>query len=713
MHKPYTLLAIVLLLGLFTGQAYAQDTDATKDSQPPKIKLRLTQVTVSATKTERDPLTTPGEVSVLTQEYFQQRQAQSLDDVLRYEPGVDSQLGPRTMGESPNIRGLSGARVLTLVDGVRLNFQSGHRGRLFLDMDQLKQVEVIRGPGSALYGSQALGGVVAMETKDPSDFLAPDMQYGIRQKLGYQYGNEELLSTTTLSARLTDQIEVMTANTIRDAGDIRLGGDLPRLANSSQDTLGNLSKIVWKPTAYDEAEFSIQANRQTARIPFSTTSTTTSPTSISDRENRQVTYRLEYKHNHPANPYLNLQGFVYLTTLDIDQTVIANGQKDQISYDTLGYDVRNSMNFGNPSSHHHVVTIGSEFFRNSQEGRGNRISSFSGALTGAPLYWPTAESSVFALYVQDEMTIMDRLTVIPALRWDHWNNKSGGQTTRSVGVLNPKIGAVYQVTDFLYLSANYAHGFRQPTFQNLFISGTHFPGTVFAPNNNLSPERSRNIDLGVRVNLPKMLSDNDQFIFKGAYFRNQLRDFIATNTVCPDGSPPRGFFNPCTSGQAMTVYYNVQQALIQGWEAEFEWRVSDSLVLNGNYSQAHGTDETENMPLPNIQPRRGLLSINYLYAPWGLSLGARTQMVADITRAPIPSFGDPNTPGGYTIFDIWAIVQPGTALLPELPKSWLQGWQVNLGVDNLFDRKYRRNLSPLQEMGVNPKIQVWYNLNLP
>ena len=713
MRKIFRLLAVALLFALFAAPVHAQDAQDADDSPPPKIKLRLTQVTVSATKTERDPLTTPGEVSVLNQEYFQQRQAQSLDDVLRYEPGVDSINGPRTMGESPNIRGLSGARVLTLVDGVRLNFQSGHRGRLFLDMDQLKQVEVIRGPGSALYGSQALGGVVAMETKDPSDYLAPDMQYGIRQKFGYQYANEELLSTTTLSARLTDRIEVMTAGTFRVGEDIRLGGDLPRLANSAQDTAANLSKIVWKPTAYDEAELSVQATRQAAQIPFSTTSTTTSPTSISDRVNRQVTYRLEYKHNNPANPYLNFQGFAYLTTLDIAQTVIANGQKDRIGYDTIGYDVRNSMNFGNPSSHHHIVTIGSEFFRNSQEGSGNRISSFSGALTGAPLYWPTAESSVFALYVQDEMTIMDRLTVIPALRWDHWDNERDGQKTRSVGVLNPKIGAVYQVTDFLFLSANYAHGFRQPTFQNLFISGTHFPGTVFGPNNDLSPERSRNIDLGVRVNLPKVLSDDDQFIFKGAYFRNQLRDFIATNTVCPDGSAPRGFTNPCRSGQAITTYYNVQQALIQGWEAEFEWRLSESLVLNGNYSQAHGTDETENVPLPNIQPRRGLLGINYLYAPWGLTLGARTQMVADITRVPIPSFGDPNTPGGYAIFDIWAVVQPANALLPELPKSWLQGWQVNLGVDNLFDRKYRRNLSPLEEAGVNPKIQVWYNLNLP
>ena len=77
--------------GLSTALVHAQDTeDATETRKPTEVVLRLEQVTVTATKTKRDTLTTPGEVSVLTQKYFQQRQAQSLDDVLRYEPGVDS-----------------------------------------------------------------------------------------------------------------------------------------------------------------------------------------------------------------------------------------------------------------------------------------------------------------------------------------------------------------------------------------------------------------------------------------------------------------------------------------------------------------------------------------------------------------------------------------------------------------------------------------------
>ena len=712
MKKIFCLLAVVLLFGLSTAQVDAQDTEVTEDgesSETSKIKMRLAQVTISATKRARDPLTTPGEVSVLDQEYFQQRQAQSLDDVLRYEPNVSTGGGPRTMGEVPSIRGLTGARILMLVDGVRINWISGHRGRLFVDMDQLKQVEVIRGPGSALYGSQAIGGVVAMETKDPSDFLAPDMQFGIRQKFGYQDVNREWLSTTTLSARLTEQIEVMTSGTFRAGKNIRLGGDEGRLRNSSQDTLANLSKIVWKPTAYDEAEFSIQATRQTARIPFAADFDSSSE---SERENRTVTYRLGYSHDNPANPYLNLRGFVYLTTMDITQSDVRSAGTDEISFDTVGYDLRNSMNFGNPSSHHHIVTVGSEFYRNTQVGTGNRVSGRTGGLTGAPLYWPRAESNVFALYMQDEITIMDRLTLVPALRWDHWENEAPGAQTKSLGVLNPKIGAVYQVTDFLYLSANYAHGFRQPTFGDLFISGAHGTNSNFFPNPDVKPERSRNLDVGLRVNLPKLLSTDDQFIFKGTYFRNQLKDRITFVQFCEDGSAPIPGFpqRPCANGDpVLNTARNVQEALIQGWEAEFEWRFSDSLVLNGNYSQIKGTNQTTNQSLPGILPKRGVLGINYLYAPWGLTIGARTQMVAD--QDPFPGFGGPAP--GYTIFDLYATVKPVAILLPDLPKSWLQDWQVNLGVDNLLDRLYRRPLSSINAAGINPKIQVWYSVNLP
>jgi outer membrane receptor protein involved in Fe transport len=122
------------------------------------------ELAVTATKTPRDPFTTPGEGNVVPGDEIERTQAQSLEDVLRYQPGIDVQNGPRRIGELPVIRGLTGPRGLTTVDGVRLNFQSAHRGRLFVEPDALKQIEVVRGPNSALWGSGALGGVVALTT---------------------------------------------------------------------------------------------------------------------------------------------------------------------------------------------------------------------------------------------------------------------------------------------------------------------------------------------------------------------------------------------------------------------------------------------------------------------------------------------------------------------------------------------------------------------
>lgn len=770
--------------GLSTALVHAQDTeDATETRKPTEVVLRLEEVTVTATKTKRDTLTTPGEVSVLTQKYFQQRQAQSLDDVLRYEPGVDSGGGPRTMAEGPNIRGLAGDRVLTLLDGMRLTFQSGHKGRLFIDMDSLKQVEVIRGPGSALYGSQAVGGVVAMETKDPSDFLAPDMRYGIRQKFGYQYANEELLSTTTLSARIDKRWSVMTSGTFRAGENVYLGGDLGRLSNSASDTAANLSKLVWTPTPHDEAEFSIQATRQAAQVPFQANSTASRESSVSNRVNRQITYRLGYTHDNPANPWVNLRGFVYLTTLDVTESRITDpGQRDDIGFDTFGYDLRNSVNLGDPSTHHHIVTFGSEFYRNTQKTRGSRTTSarliysepqsisrgpFLPPITvpsfpigtsaesvplGAGVFFPSGEANTFALYVQDEITIWDRVNIIPAVRWDHWENKASGRETKSVGTVNPKIGTVIQVTDFLFLHANYAHGFRQPTFGELFISGTHAPGSVFAPNPDLKPERSRNLDAGFRLKLPNVLSGNDQFIFKGTYFRNSFKDYIAfvrggtgQRQICntdPPNLPGGRRFNPrqpitapCPfihfggrgvapgfkfgtlvqrGRDSVQTFRNIQDALIQGVEAEFEWRMTENVTIMGNYSYAHGTDRINSRPLPSILPRQGVLGIDY-QLPWGINLGGRTQMVGDQERVPVSDdpFVNESETGGYVLFDIWATVKPGRALLPDLPKSWVQGFQVNLGVDNLTDRNYRRHLSGLPEAGINPKVSFWYSLNLP
>jgi hemoglobin/transferrin/lactoferrin receptor protein len=642
--------------------------------------LAVDEVTVTATKTRRDPIETPGEVNIITREEIERTQASSLKDVLKYQPGVELENGPRRIGETPVIRGLEGPRILVTVDGARLNFQSGHKGKIFLDMDSLKQVEVVRGPASALWGSGALGGVVAFTTKDPTDYLSPEATFGVSTTFGFQGVNDEFLISPAIFGRLGSGVEYLFNFTGRYGGDIRLGGNLGRLRDSAEDSEGGIGKLVWHVTPHDELKFSFVGFHDDGRAPDNPAAATTAASALVDRTTEQFTYRLGYRHRDPANPFFDFDGFVYLTTMDLTELRVSDRRRDDIDFDTVGFDLRNSMRFGDPTSHHHLLTYGIEWYRDSQQGR----------RAGMPnLFFPEANASTLAPYIQDEITLWDRWIIIPGLRWDRWENEAAGQPDRAESRLSPKIGTVLKVLDFLFLEANYAEGFRAPNFGELFIAGTHFPGSVFVPNPDLGPEKSRNIEAGFRIRRDRLLFERDRFLWRHAYFRNSLKDFIDFQVTFV---PPRGPL------QFMPI--NVQEALIQGYEAELEWEIYPGLTLLGNYTQIRGTNETDDQPLATIPPRKGIVGLTYLYAPWDVTVGGRVQLVDGQDRVPEGTLPTP----GYTVYDVFASWTPRQV-------RWLQGMRFNVGIDNLTDKRYRRHLAAIPEAGINPKVSVSYTVS--
>lgn len=607
-------------------------------------------------------------------------QAQSLEDVLRYQPGVDVQNGPRRLGELPVIRGLSGARILTTIDGVRLNFQSGHRGRLFLDVDALKQIEVVRGPNSALWGSGALGGVLALTTKDPSDYLEPEAHFGFATKFGFQGANEESLGSPTLFGRLLDdRLQYLFTYTTRQAGDLELGGDAGRLENSAERLHSGLGKLVWFVTPFDELKLSVQSFDEDGEVPTNPAANTTTPTAMVDRQTRQSTYRLGYTHRNAANPWIDVQGFIYYTTLDIRERVLANNQPTDLDFDTLGFELRNSTRLHLAKSHGHVLTYGLEWYKDRQEAR----------RAGSPeTLFPNADVHSVALYIQDEISLWERLFLIPALRWDHLVQNAAGQPEATEGKVSPKIGGVIKATDFLYVEANYAEGFRSPNFGELFISGTHFPGAVFVPNPSLKPETSKNIDAGVRIKRDRLLFQRDRFLLREAYFHNALDNFIDFAVQ----------FNPRTR-QLEFRPINVQEARIEGFEAEMLWAFYTGFEFFANYTDVTGDNKTNGQPLASIPPRKGVIGLSYTFAPWYLTLGGRVQMVGDQDRVPT---GMARTPG-YTVYDLFTNWRPR--------RGPLQGLRVDFGIDNVTDKEYRRHLAGIPEAGINPKVAISYTRN--
>ena len=150
--------SIVLMGAVFAAPATAQFADGEL--------IRLAPISVTATRNPIRAFEYPGMVTVIGRDQIRAAQPSNADDVLRSVPNVEFTGGPRRTGESPSIRGFDGADVIILLDGARQNFGSTHEGRFFLDPSLLREVEVLRGPASSLYGSGGTGGVIEFRSED-------------------------------------------------------------------------------------------------------------------------------------------------------------------------------------------------------------------------------------------------------------------------------------------------------------------------------------------------------------------------------------------------------------------------------------------------------------------------------------------------------------------------------------------------------------------
>jgi hemoglobin/transferrin/lactoferrin receptor protein len=195
------------------------------------VAAQLETVTVTATRIPTRIMDVPATVTVKDSEAMDRELVFSFEDLLRYEPGVSMRNeGGRFGASGPSIRGIGGNRVLMEVDGVRLPdaFAIGsfaNAGRDMMDTDLLKRVEIVRGSASSLYGSDAIGGVLAFTTKDPEDVMGVDGRPGFSVKGGYSGRDDSSMAGATFAGRI-GAWSALLAYTHRDGHEIRNRGEV-------------------------------------------------------------------------------------------------------------------------------------------------------------------------------------------------------------------------------------------------------------------------------------------------------------------------------------------------------------------------------------------------------------------------------------------------------------------------------------------------------
>ncbi|MEK0084636.1 TonB-dependent hemoglobin/transferrin/lactoferrin family receptor [Benzoatithermus flavus] len=696
MRRSHGLLVAAAAAMAGAGAAAQEQAGGTGATSPDGAVLD--PITVTATSNPLESFEYPGQVSVVGRRQIESLNPSKPADVLRYVPGVAFEGGPRRTGEVPSIRGFSGPDVTVLFDGTRQSFHSGHDGRLFIDPDLTKRVEVVRGPTSALYGSGGLGGTIEFRTVDAADFLRAGETAGTRFRTGYATADKErqFQATGFAQAQGTDLVGSLS---LRDSASIELG-DGSRLHDAGQETFAGLLKGSYTGVRNHRFELSYLGFRGEAEEPNNPQGLGSG--GLTDKDIRNDTLRAGWRWSSPDRPWLDLGLTAYYAGTEVEERPLDDtglspeGARLTRKVDTVGMRADNRTRLDHGGGTSSLFTYGVEAYRDDQDGRSSVTADNERAGV------PDAEATTTALFLQDEL-VLDRplgtpgtWLVIPGLRYDHFSNASPFGEDTDDGKLSPKLGVTWLPVEWLSLFGTYAQAFRAPTFDELYANGLHFSiprfgDNFFVANTDLKPQETTNYEIGAGLKLENVAFEGDKVQVKGSYFWIKGKDFIDLEVVQP--TPP-SCFPPNCDGTTRAV--NVADAELQGAEIEAAYENRRILAALG-YAQLDGEDENTGRPLGVLQPNRLTAQLAVKLPEIDVVAGWRGIFAGRLDRA------DPGEErDAYRVHGLFATWEPA-----EGP---LEGVRLDLGVDNLFDETYAQVFTGAVEEGRDFKAAISYTL---
>lgn len=715
---PHGLTALALV-ALTTTPAWAQSSrdadipEATVDETPATLPSADEDViTVYGTSNPVSVFEYPGQVSVITRDEIEIFAPSSISDALRDVPGVEFSGGPRRTGETPSIRGRGGENVLVLLDGARQSFISAHDGRFFLDPDLVKSAEVVKGPASSLYGSGAVGGVLAFETVDAADFLGPDETAGARVRLGYQSVNNDLLGTLTAYTR-QGNLDLVGSVGLRGSSDIDLGSaaSLP----SDDDIQSYLLKAEYKVSDALSLEASVQRFENSAIEPNNGQGVAVG----NDVEKDIATDTLRFTGRFdPENPLIDATLTAYRTDTAVDEFDPSINRLTVRDIETTGFGLRNSSNI-NLGGLETRVTVGGDWFKDAQVGTDD--ASLDGTRAGVP----DGEAEFIGLFAQAEARIQFNdaidMLIIPGIRYDEFKSDAIGETIISRDTAwSPRLAASLG-SESIRVFGSYSEGFRAPSVNELYLDGVHFPvphpilfnpraGSFVFVNNNfianpeLVPEKTKSYEGGLSFDFDNIVVLGDVFRAKGSFFTSDVTDLInirvdfAFDRTC--FAPPA--FQPCTAGT--TESSNLANAELSGFELETQYE-SGRIRLAASYGVIDGTNVANGEDLGVLSPNRFTLDTRVKVPEIDAIAGVRIQAAGAFERREFDAATNTlivaEDRDNYTVFDLYASWRP----------AQLKGIGLDVGVDNLFDSDYARVFQGVSEPGRNYKAALTLQKN--
>lgn len=616
---------------------------------------------VTASATEQNLKDAPASISVITQEDLQRKPVQNLKDVLRDVPGVQlTSEGDNRKGVG--LRGLDSSYTLILIDGKRVNsraavFRHNDFDLNWIPVEAIERIEVVRGPMSSLYGSDALGGVVNIITRKVGKELGGSLSLDTILQEHRDRGDTNS-GQFFVSGPLVDDVLGMKAwgsvsKREKDSQQESATSDTglsPRIEGFTSGD-GNV-ELAWIPSKNHDFGFGYGFDRQDR-------------TSDSLDRNRLERHNYSLSHNgrwDMGNSELRFYG---------EKVDNRNPGSSNITSRNNAVDGKYVLPLG---AINQLVTLGGEWRREELSDPIN-LTGGSSSKTSA---------SQYALFLEDEWRIFEPLALTAGIRMDdhetygdHWS---------------PRAYLVYSATDTVTLKGGWATAFKAPSLLQLnpdWATNSCRGGCRIIGSEDLKPETSESFELGVYYAGEEGILEGVQA--SATVFQNNIEDMIGNNrtpslTEAPTYANFVGFWTNPSNGRNVPAfsYYNVNKARIQGLETELKIPFSEQwkLSLNYTYTDARNLSDGGNVPLSErpFHTANGTLDWKPL-DDWSFYIsgnytGQKRAMTA--TSA---------TPGGYMIWDLGGAWQA------------TKNVKVRAGVLNLGDKDLNRDSYSYNEDG--------------
>lgn len=538
--------------------------------------VQTKDVIVTATKTEAEVQAVPQAVEVITKEDIQRTGANDVLTALSLANNLNLSRAGMT-GNAVSLRGMSTNHTLILVDGKRYagedtDVTTNVYALQRLNVSDIDRIEIVRGPSSSLYGSEAMGGVINVITKTPEKAGGTvGVVTGTRNTA--EYFNVSSGKHGRWSVAVDGRFDKQRAMnrydySVSSTGAVTDGYD--RSMYGMRRTFHGGAVYDFENANKNKLRFDIDYMNEDLRSDYADTKSDSGKLYYNKNKhewyhNEQKGFSVEYTGKTNRNEYqfrtyynqlekhsnlVNERAFPSPMMENILGSIYPKADMDYAKYNTWVTEAKNTMYIGD----HHNLTFGGEYRRLEYEG-----TRLGGSTTGLNKKISAKDVDSYAGYIEDLWQVNDKLLLIPSVRLEH-NSQFGSEAT-------PKIGATYNINNHWRFKANYGKGYKAPTLSELYMVMNRAMGvaTVHVEGNpNLQPEKTYSYDFSIEA-------DKGANFGKLTYFNNKVSNLIDTESTQSDN-------------EYWSKYINVGKAQINGVELEIGRHLNDRWTIKATHN---------------------------------------------------------------------------------------------------------------------------------